>query len=397
MSNSDLILAADAMSREECEARISSGQPFQRHELAALAALTRSRKDTKYWFTDGKVIEIGGRTVKVHLSLAFGEIPALKDWIIASEDPSKTRDPSHPQLGSEAYPMVLQGGEVIGYKNMLQWLKYIYQKYNFAATVFTGQLVAMISTYRKEEFNEEELTHLLQWGHFWAVEHAVKFAKDELVAMIRSKPCSVYLGLARQFLIGEFVEPGLEQYIDISATPQLKEITDNDIYRMGYRAYEIIARTRETNFQRRMELAMIAPSMGVPEDSLSANDCTLARHETCRQAWKEGWRNEVAARLLDKRTPIPFHLISSFIHTQVIYKGPRQTPSAYSQINQRCAIAAVDNLVYGPDLDNYGWTAIKNSAVERVKKLYGCWRGNDVAVDGGITDEFSDEGVIQSI
>ncbi|KAJ8095653.1 hypothetical protein PM082_022978 [Marasmius tenuissimus] len=78
MSNVDLTLAAEAMSREECEARISSGQPFQQRELNALAALTRSRKDEKYWFLDGKVIEIEGRTIKVHLSLTYAT--SSHDW-----------------------------------------------------------------------------------------------------------------------------------------------------------------------------------------------------------------------------------------------------------------------------------------------------------------------------
>ncbi|KAJ8074639.1 hypothetical protein PM082_022217 [Marasmius tenuissimus] len=380
MSNADLTLAAEAMSREECEARISSGQPFQQRELNALAALTRSRKDEKYWFLDGKVIEIEGRTIKVHLSLTFDEIPALKHWVIASEEQSKPRDPSHPHLGSEAYPMVLQGGEVIGYHHMLQWLKYIYQ-----------------NAYRKEKFNEEELTYLLGWGHLWGVEHAVKFAKDNLVVMVHSKPPSVKLGLARQFLISEFVEPGLEPYIDIGATPQLKEITEDDIYRMGYRTYEIIARTRETNLRRRIDLAMIPPPMGIPEDSLLAKNCTPTRHEICRQAWKEGWRNDVAARLLDKEAPIPYNLISSFVHTQVTYRGPRQTPTAYSRINQQCGLAAVDNLNWGPDLEEYGWIAIKSSAVERVKKLYGCWEGNDATVNGSLADELLAGGVIEYI
>ncbi|KAL0568311.1 hypothetical protein V5O48_013679 [Marasmius crinis-equi] len=347
--STDSVLAKVAMSREECEARILAKQPFEKHEVDALAALSRCRKDEKYWLPDGKVIEIEDRTVKVPLSLTFGEIPALCHWIESEENKSPLH-PSHPKLGSEAYPLVLNGGDQIGYQHML--------------------------------------TYLLKWGVFWVVDHAVKFAKERLFVTTESKAPSIRLGLAREFHLGDWVESGLEPYIDVSITPQLKEVSKDDIYRMGYRVYEIVARTREANVRRRMELALVAPSMGLTELGLRNVGCSPGQHDNCRQAWKEGWQNEVAPRLLDSKAPISLQFVSAFVRGQIEVKGPRETPSAFSRINYHCALAAVDSLVYGPELEDHGWKAIKMKAVEMVKRMYECWDENDKAVEASNVDDY---------
>ncbi|KAL0573557.1 hypothetical protein V5O48_008390 [Marasmius crinis-equi] len=383
----DRVLADNAISREECEARILSGQSLEKDELDALAALSRCRRDENYWFPDGQVIEVEERTIKVHLSLTFGEIPALRHFI-ESEEKKLPLHATHPKLGSEAYPLRLQGGDQIGYRHIVQWLKYTYQKYNLGSSPVKCYLIAVISTFRKAEFTEEELTYLLKWGVFWTVDHAVKFAKDRLFATTATKAPSIRLGLAREFHLGDWIEFALEPFIDISITPQLKDITDDDINRMGYRVFQVITLTREANIRRRVELANVAPSMGLSEEGIRNIGCSPSQHENCRQAWREGWQTEVAARLLDPKNPISLQLVSCFVHGQIEIQGPRQTPSAFSRINNACGLAAVDNLVYGPELKDYGWKDMKLKAVQRVKKLYECWDGNDQMIEASNVDDY---------
>ncbi|KAJ8088645.1 hypothetical protein PM082_013888 [Marasmius tenuissimus] len=355
------------MSLEEFNTRLASNDPFHQLELDALVARTLSCKEEGFWFPDGRVILVGETAFKVHLSIVFGEIDALKDWVNEMVNPKiPVGHPTHPLPGTEAYPMVLESGGIIRSEHVLNWLKNTFTKSH--------------ESYRKQTFDEHHLVHLLHFAHFWVVDHAVRFAKEKLYGLVAGKEASIRLEFARRFKFGDWIEDALEHYIDITSTPQLKDIRRQDIDRMGWDAYEIVVRTREAGYKRRIELALTTvPSMGMSNTSLEQVGCSVERHRSCRQAWEHGWRFEVAPRLLDSSHPLGLrHGITSFIRMQ----AEAALPSVYSRIHPRCLSIALNELYWGPEESQYGWKEIREKAVEHVKGVYGCWQGNDDAING---------------
>jgi hypothetical protein len=109
--------------------------------------------------------------------------------------------------------------------------------------------------------------------------------------------------LSRMFSIHDWVEDAFRRLMEVD----FADLIEDDEYRLGYKVYRIIAKTKEYIDKQRKSTAQVAP----PLTFLESYECM--DHKTCRDVWKDGWWKKVSKRLVHPTQPISLREVADYV------------------------------------------------------------------------------------
>jgi hypothetical protein len=148
---------------------------------------------------------------------------------------------------------------------------------------------------------ERLLTNILKLSNKWEItegqEYAILFLREQVMDAAHR------LELSRMFGIDEWVKPAFNELVQKNLT----SLSINDVNRIGFTTYTILAKAREAIDQQRKLIAAVPPAM-VFLESYKCLD-----HDKCKASWKETWWRKLGKQLVHPSKPLALSEVMDFL------------------------------------------------------------------------------------
>lgn len=111
------------------------------------------------------------------------------------------------------------------------------------------------------------------------------------------------LELSRMYEIDEWIQPAFEALVRM----ELKQLSLEDVNRISFTTYIILAKAREAiDYCRKLIAA-------VPHSITFAESFRCYNHDKCKDAWRENWWRKLGKQLLHPTTPLEINGALDFL------------------------------------------------------------------------------------
>ncbi|KAI5984838.1 hypothetical protein EDD15DRAFT_2374740 [Pisolithus albus] len=233
-----------------------------------------------FWFADGNIVFQAGDTIfRLHKSILFMHSQALETILTLPSGIEGDGENSN-------HAIFLEGISMDEFEHFVSWVYHV-----GSAT---------------QQHTIASLTAILKISRLWMIENSILWAIANLEQLDLSPAHK--LELAHKYNIPGWI-PLTAQALIFSP---LSAISDDDVCRLGLRAYSIIAKACEMVECERKTIAAVPPGLSLDPDP----SCPPNQHQHCREAWIRFWWHKVARQLLHPTKPLALSGIIDYIANQ---------------------------------------------------------------------------------